>query len=164
MGNHLKNKVPEPTIGVGAVIFNSAGYVLLIKRDKAPRNGFWSIPGGKQEAGETLKTACKREVLEETGLTIGVKNIIAVVERRVEAFHYVIIDFLATIADDAHEMPVAQSDVSDAKWVSVNQLSEFDLVEGLEEIIIRVHRNQNVETTSGLQDVECMGSDFILYK
>ena len=163
MKNQLKDTFPEPKIGVGAIIFNSAGYVLLIKRDKAPRFGLWSIPGGKQEAGESLKNACKREVFEETGLNIDVKNIIAVVERRVEAFHYVVIDFFATIADDAHETPIAQSDVSEAKWISVNNLAQFELVEGLEEIILRINRNLNGETKRGLQDINYLGTDFILY-
>ena len=35
------------------------------------RKGEWSIPGGRQEAGETVRETAVREVREETGLTIG---------------------------------------------------------------------------------------------
>ncbi|MBL4790316.1 MAG: NUDIX domain-containing protein, partial [Kordiimonadaceae bacterium] len=35
---------------------------MLIKRGKAPRSGEWSLPGGAQELGETVKEAVLREV------------------------------------------------------------------------------------------------------
>lgn len=43
--------------------------ILLIKR-KRKRYGYWVLPGGKREAGETDVEAVKREVWEETGLRV----------------------------------------------------------------------------------------------
>ncbi len=114
MENQTKKMIPEPKVGVSAVVFNTSGCILLIKRNKAPALGLWSIPGGRHEAGESLQEACKREVFEETGLTVDVQGILAVVERRIESFHYVVIDFIATLIDDINIQPVAQSDVSEA--------------------------------------------------
>jgi 8-oxo-dGTP diphosphatase len=42
--------------------------VLLIKRNIAPKAGFWCLPGGFMELGETPEVAALRELKEETGL------------------------------------------------------------------------------------------------
>ncbi len=89
--------LPVPTLGVSGIVFNQKNQILLIRRNQPPAMGFWSIPGGKLEAGESLAEACQREIKEETGLITEVKHIVAVVERRVESFHYVIIDYLAQL-------------------------------------------------------------------
>ena len=44
--------------------------VLLVKRNTEPFNGYWTLPGGHIDFGETAEQAIKREVKEETGLTI----------------------------------------------------------------------------------------------
>ncbi|MBW2974765.1 NUDIX hydrolase [Candidatus Woesearchaeota archaeon] len=54
---------------VGAVIEND-GKVLLVKRNCEPFKGFWSLPDGHIDFGETAEQAVIREVKEETGLTI----------------------------------------------------------------------------------------------
>lgn len=46
------------------------GYILLIKRKKAPGKGSWALPGGFVNTNETYLAAAKRELLEETGLDI----------------------------------------------------------------------------------------------
>jgi 8-oxo-dGTP diphosphatase len=45
--------------------------VLLLERAHAPRVGFLDVPGGFMEAGETIEGAARRELREETGLTLG---------------------------------------------------------------------------------------------
>jgi nucleoside triphosphatase len=57
---------PEPT--VGALIFNPAGELLLIRSHKW--HDRYVVPGGHVELGETLEQALHREVREETGLEI----------------------------------------------------------------------------------------------
>ncbi len=60
-----------PAIEVAAsIVEDSAGRVLVAER--TPRQlsaGFWELPGGKMEPGETPEQAAARELLEETGLT-----------------------------------------------------------------------------------------------
>jgi len=58
-------------VGVSALIVRD-GLVLLVRRGKEPFTGFWSLPGGRVEPGETMQDAVKREVREETGLDIEV--------------------------------------------------------------------------------------------
>lgn len=47
----------------GGVVFNQKNEVLLIHR-----RGFWDLPKGKIDSGETKKEAAVREVMEETGI------------------------------------------------------------------------------------------------
>jgi mutator protein MutT len=162
MQNHNAHSLPVPTLGVGGIVFNNQKQILLIQRNQPPAMGFWSIPGGKVEAGESLVEACQREIKEETGLDTEVKNIVAVVERRVEGFHYVIIDFFALLVDEENSQPIAQNDVSEARWVSLEQLIDYDLVEGLAEIILRTYNMFNGDHIAGLYDVNATGSDYIL--
>jgi 8-oxo-dGTP diphosphatase len=156
------NFAPIPAIGVGGIVFNNHDQVLLIKRNKAPAQGFWSVPGGKQEAGESMVEACKREIIEETGLITEVKQIVAVVERRVENFHYVIIDFLDYLQDQQTDLsPVAQSDASEARWIDIAELADYPLVEGLAEIIQRSYFVHCGNSTAGLVDIQAKATDFV---
>lgn len=61
-----KQHYPEPT--VGALIFDPAGRLFLMRSHKWA--GKYVVPGGHVELGETLEVALRREVAEETGLTI----------------------------------------------------------------------------------------------
>ncbi len=53
-------------VGARAVLRDDAGRVLLIKRSD---NGYWSLPAGAMELGESIAGCAVREVREETGLT-----------------------------------------------------------------------------------------------
>jgi 8-oxo-dGTP diphosphatase len=119
----------RPFIGVGAVVLKG-DHVLLIRRGKPPRLGAWSIPGGAQEVGETVFEAARREVLEETGVTIGPPRLIDVLnsiqhddEGRVQ-FHYTLIDVVAPWqAGD----PTAGSDAMHAEWMPIAEALALDM-------------------------------------
>jgi 8-oxo-dGTP diphosphatase len=53
---------------VAAIIELSPNKILLVKRDTVPFRGYWALPGGRVEPGETVEKAVEREVKEETGL------------------------------------------------------------------------------------------------
>ena len=156
------NSFPVPAIGVAGIVFNADQQVLLIKRNQPPAMGMWSIPGGKLEAGESMSAACRREIKEETGLDTEIQNIVAVVERRIENFHYVIIDYLALLADQQNVKPTAQSDVAEAAWISLDDLASYNLVPGLAEIIQRTYRLYSGHELAGLYAVASDGTDYIL--
>ncbi|MCD4684456.1 MAG: NUDIX domain-containing protein [Anaerolineae bacterium] len=58
-------------VGVGVIIEDAAGRVLLIQRATPHGNGTWSNPGGHLDPGETPDQCAIRETREETGIEIG---------------------------------------------------------------------------------------------
>jgi 8-oxo-dGTP diphosphatase len=69
-----------PMVGVGGVVIDQER-VLLVRRATEPARGEWTIPGGLLEVGETLAEGVARELLEETGLTVRVVDLIEALER-----------------------------------------------------------------------------------
>lgn len=136
MDNKGPKETPIPAIGVGGLVFNRKGQVLLVARRNPPRAGEWHIPGGRLEPGETLRECCQREIWEETGIQASPGNIVAIADRKVDGFHYVIIDFLAMLSDsEDSELPRPGSDALDAGWFDPEDMDELPLVEGLREVI-----------------------------
>jgi len=118
-----------PRIGVGAVIWRGAD-VLLVKRARMPRAGEWSLPGGKQQTGETVAQALLREVAEETCVEIEVLGLVDVVDAifpatdEGPAFHYTLIDFSARyVAGEA----CAGDDAQEVAWVPFGELARYEL-------------------------------------
>ena len=64
-------KPKTPLLTVDCVVFDAKGRALLIRRGNPPFKGDLAIPGGFVDIGETVETACRRELLEETGMTVG---------------------------------------------------------------------------------------------
>ena len=102
---------------MGAV-FVWEGKLLLIQRGKPPAVGFWSIPGGHVEHGESWQDAVEREVIEETALEATCGEFNGWVERESGGQRYLISDFKIDVAnpdiakpgDDAHfESPAASA-------------------------------------------------------
>ncbi|RZS57898.1 DUF1993 family protein [Sphaerotilus mobilis] len=61
----------HPRVGVGVLVVDAAGRVLLGLRRGAHGAGTWSAPGGHLEWGESFEDCARREVAEETGLQLG---------------------------------------------------------------------------------------------
>ena len=67
-------------VGVGALIFDR-DRILMAQRGKEPLKGWWSLPGGALELGESLADGVRREVREETGLEIRPLGVLEIFER-----------------------------------------------------------------------------------
>jgi 8-oxo-dGTP diphosphatase len=61
---------PRPSVGIGVLIVNVKGEILLSKRKKKYGFGKLALPGGHVEWMESLVATAKREVLEETGIKL----------------------------------------------------------------------------------------------
>lgn len=110
----------HPQVGVG-VIVRRGEELLLIQRGRSPGLGQWSIPGGRQEPGETIFATAVREVLEETGVTIRPLRVLTAVDsisRDADGrllFHYTVIE---VEADWLSGEPVPNEEVLAARWAT----------------------------------------------
>src|ERR1700712_1020800 len=87
----------RPQLAVSSAIFRD-GKVLLVRRSRSPGKGFYSLPGGRVEFGESLHAALHREVDEETGLKIAILGLAGwreVLPGTSADGHYLIMSFAA---------------------------------------------------------------------
>jgi 8-oxo-dGTP diphosphatase len=133
----------KPLVGVGAVILNASGEVLLVRRSQEPLAGQWSLPGGMLEVGETLEAGVEREMLEETGLVVSVGPVVEVFDRilldetgRVR-YHFVLIDYLCRVRGGE---AVAGSDADAIVFVDPEELARYDLTEKARGVIEKAWR------------------------
>lgn len=122
---------------VGGVVVRADGRVLLVRRGNAPARGYWSVPGGRVEAGESDAEATAREVLEETALTVRVGDLAGTVERDApDGSVYVINDYRCTPADDsAADLVVAGDDADAVGWFTPEEVRRLACVPGLVEAL-----------------------------
>jgi ADP-ribose pyrophosphatase YjhB (NUDIX family) len=127
-------------VGVGAVVINGQGQIVLIRRRYEPLAGRWSLPGGMLELGETLEAGAAREILEETGLAVAVGPVIEVFDRimlddeqRVR-YHFVLVDYLCRPTGGTL---AAGSDVDAAVFADPADLAAFGLTEKATAVITR---------------------------
>jgi 8-oxo-dGTP diphosphatase len=122
----------RPILGVGALIFDG-DRILLVERGKEPLKGYWSLPGGVLEVGETLEEGLRREVREETGLLVESAAMLEIFERIIRdaqgaaEYHYVLIDYICTVTGG---VLCAADDVSRVEWVPRDKLAEYQITTG----------------------------------
>jgi 8-oxo-dGTP diphosphatase len=142
-------KYPDrPWVAIGVVV-HQGDNILLIKRSKEPNFGKWSIPGGAQNVGETLFECAIREVSEETSVKIVPKSFIDNIDSihtdklgQIQ-YHYTIIEICALWQSGT---PTPDDDVSDTKWVHINEIENY----GMNDETIRIIRSSHNKILSYL--------------
>src|SRR3984957_13195220 len=124
----------HPQHAVSAAIFRD-DRILLVRRARSPATGFYSLPGGRVEFGETLHAALHREVDEETALKIEIIALAGwreVVPGTSGGGHYLIMSFAARwLAGE----PALNDELDDFKWLSPDDLGNLKLPGGPQEAI-----------------------------
>ena len=124
----------RPQLAVSAAIFRD-GKVLLVRRARAPAKGFYSLPGGRVEFGETLHAALHREVAEETALQIEIAGLAGwreVVPTAAGGGHYVILSFATRWR--AGE-PRLNEELDHYQWLAPDALGDLKVTDGLPGVI-----------------------------
>src|SRR6202158_5587985 len=123
-----------PQLAVSAAIFRD-DKILLVRRARSPAKGFYSLPGGRVEFGETLHAALHREVDEETALKIEIIGLAGwreVVPGTSGGGHYLIMSFAARWTSGE---PVLNHELDDFMWLAPDGLSDLKVTSGLQEVI-----------------------------
>ena len=107
-----------------SIVIEKDGKFLLIKRGNYPEKGFWAVPGGHVDKGESVFEAAKREALEEVGEA----------EIEEEPFFVFVHDVKIAHRHKAHVFkgrligePKAGSDAVEAEWFSIEDMKEVEL-------------------------------------
>ncbi len=116
-----------PEIGVGALISNKQGKILLVKSPKWFDK--YTIPGGHVELGESLETALIREMKEEVGLDISVIKLLNWQEaiNSAEYFrprHFLFFDFLCETNNK--NVAIDGEEITDYIWVEPEKASKLN--------------------------------------
>lgn len=135
---------PHPAVSADCVVFSQKAdgnfLVLLIQRAHDPYKGCWAFPGGFMNIDEDAATCARRELLEETGLSVNsVQQIAAYTavdrdprERVLTIAYYAVVEqpFDVTAGDDAAQ----------AQWFPINQLPPlaFDHEQILRDALTRI--------------------------
>jgi 8-oxo-dGTP diphosphatase len=129
----------HPQLAVSAAIFRG-NKILLVRRARSPAKGFYSLPGGRVEFGETLHKALHREVDEETALKIEIVGLAGwreVVPASSAGGHYLIMSFAARWISGE---PVLNEELDDFKWLNPDVLGDLQLTGGLEDVVQSARR------------------------
>jgi 8-oxo-dGTP diphosphatase len=127
----------RPILGVGAIVIDG-GRVLLVERGREPLLGYWSLPGGVLEVGETLADGVQRETREETGLEVEPITVVEIFERIMRdasgacEYHYVLVDYLCRPISGTL---APADDVNRVEWVERARLGAYKITEGTVPVI-----------------------------
>ena len=124
----------HPQLAVSAAIFRDDN-ILLVRRARSPAKGFYSLPGGRVEFGETLHTALHREVDEETALKIEIIGLAGwreVVPGTTGGGHYLIMSFAARWISGE---PLLNDELDDFRWLAPDATGDLKLTDGLPAVI-----------------------------
>jgi ADP-ribose pyrophosphatase YjhB (NUDIX family) len=117
----------------------------MAQRGKPPQKGFWSLPGGAREVGETLAEGVSREVREETGLEVRPAGVLEIFERIMRdqsgapEYHYVLIDYVCRVTGGVLR---AGDDVCAVEWVRRRDLPQLRITDGTLAVIEKAFRER----------------------
>jgi ADP-ribose pyrophosphatase YjhB (NUDIX family) len=118
----------KPT--AAALVLNERGEVLLGRRNSAPFQGWWDIPGGFLEAGEHPDLGVRRELQEETGLEIDTLQFLGLfqdvyAEAGAEGEDLLGCYYIARLPEGAS--PIANDDIESLRWFAPQEVPIEDV-------------------------------------
>ncbi len=126
----MKRGIDYIGVGVGALIFNEDNKLFLTLRGPKAKNerGTWEIPGGAVEFGETVEDAIVREIQEELGIKIRVKELLQLCNHIIpdEHQHWVSPTFVCELVEGTPVIKEPEK-CSDMGWFSIEEAEKLPL-------------------------------------
>ncbi len=123
-------------IGVYGAIFNKEKNLLIVRRalhDSQP--GIWEIPGGALDYNEDLDQGVKREVYEETGLSVRVLFPFAAQSgTSTKGYQVIRIAYLCELLNDSQTVHLSR-DHDEYKWVNLEEINSFNRSNFLDHVL-----------------------------
>jgi ADP-ribose pyrophosphatase YjhB (NUDIX family) len=116
----------------GALVYDAAGRLLLVRRGRPPAAGTWCEPSGRLLPGEPAADGAARECAEETGLIVRPLRRAGSVEVRGERTVYDIEDYVCEVVGGSLR---AGDDAAEVRWVTRAQFDELNLAPGVREAL-----------------------------
>jgi ADP-ribose pyrophosphatase YjhB (NUDIX family) len=113
---HIAFRNAKPAVGL---LIERKGVLLLVRRARAPFKGYWDIPGGFLEEDEDAPTGAKREAREETGLRVGIDELIGVYHDK-NGDDYTLNLYYKAHVIGGREKP--GDDADDLRWFAVSDI------------------------------------------
>src|SRR3990167_11023903 len=115
-------EIKTPHVGVAVIARNKEGEIVVIKRGHklAAEYGTWSIPGGWIDYGEHFIDAAKRELFEETGLTLENPEVFGITNDKMKVYHSVTIMIIGKVMNT--KVKIQKAEVSEYKWCKTNKI------------------------------------------
>ncbi len=139
------SKEKRPAVGIGVMITNDKGEVLMGLRKGSHGAGLWCFPGGHVEFGERMAETAQREVKEETGLIVQEFSLISVMDEldfiETDGKHFVVIG-LRGIYSGGTPQVLEPEKCEEWRWFDMDHLPE-NIYEGSSMIV----KNLRMEIT-----------------
>jgi 8-oxo-dGTP diphosphatase len=115
-----------PRVGVGVIIINMHGEILLGKRKNSHGSGEWAPAGGHLEVNESFEECAIREAFEETGLQLEQVKLLSVTNDlfKREGKHYVTIFMGTKLFKEATPVVKEPDKLEEWKWFNTDKLPE----------------------------------------
>jgi len=140
-----KEEKKYPKVGIGVMIQNEKGEVLLGLRKGSHGAGEWSFPGGHLEMGETIFETAKRETKEEANLDINKFELISVADEmrylKSDGKHYLNIG-VKGLYEGGEPVVMETNKCEEWRWFDLNNLPT-SLFEGTE-LVIKNFKNHTI--------------------
>lgn len=140
-----------PVSTVGALIFDEAGRVLLVRSHKW--SGLWGIPGGKIKWGETSENALRREIHEETALAItDIRFVLAqdciLSKEFYRDAHFVLLNY--TCKSAGNRTVILNDEAREFRWVSMHDALRINSNEPTRKLLVAVSKKSKTRQTGAI--------------
>jgi len=125
----------------GGMILNQQNDLLMIFR-----RGFWDMPKGKVDFGETMEECAVREVMEETGLTH-----IKLIQKLQTTYHTYTLEnkivlkpshrYLMNFDGDEIPIPQTEEDITEIKWMNKSEIEHIlhSMYPSIREVVLKYY-------------------------